>query len=243
MESRSGGDLIIWLAGLVAMSPFLPLAVGFLGYLCGWVPGADFLCAASPGRHSIQSIGLVYGTFGFLVTIPIGIILALLGVLVNSLQDTDVPSPAVNSAVHDSGESRDKCSEDMMVQREPRAERAADGADTGHPLRGLVASTAAVAKPQAGAGPVVAERTNWVLKTIGVALVALGLLCFAPFFYQDAETLRETAIGGFVMACLGIGLLIGGAICLTRSAATGAKEETAREPVESMKVLRRPTRY
>lgn len=220
MESRSNGDLIIWLAVLVAMSPFLPLAVGFLGYLCGWVPGADFLCAASPGRHSIQSIGFVYGSFGFLVTIPIGIILALLGMLVNSLQDTDVPSPAVNSQ-HDSGGSRDKRSENMMAKHEPRAEhRAADGSDTGHALGGFVGSTAAVAKLQATVGPVAAERTNWFLKKIGIALVTLGLLCFAPFFYQDAETLRETVVGGFVMACLGIGLLIGGAICLTRSAAT-----------------------
>ena len=217
MESRSGGDLIIWLAVLVAISPILPLAVGFLGLLCGRVPGTDFLCAASDGRHSIQEIGIVYGTFGFLVTVPIGIVLALLGMLVKSLQDRHALSSAVNSQVHDLGEARDKRSDNTLRQREPttvvsKMEASAGPAELGR---------TGVFEPEVAARPAESGRTNWPLRATGIALVTLGVLCFSPFFYQDAETLRETAVGGFILACLGSGLLIGGAICLTRSAATG----------------------
>jgi len=217
MESRSGGDLIIWLAAFVAISPVLPLAVGLLGFLCGRVPGTDFLCAASDGRHSIQGIGFVYGTFGFLVTVPIGIVLALLGMLVNSLQDTDAPSSAVNSQAHDLGEARDKRSDNTLRQREPTTVVSKLEASAGR----AESERTGVSESVAAARPAESGRTNWPLRATGIALVTLGVLCLSPFFYQDAETLRETAVGGFVLACLGSGLLIGGAICLTRSAGTG----------------------
>jgi hypothetical protein len=45
----------------------------------------DFLCA-SDGGYSIQEQGVLYGVFGFLFTVPAGIVIALLGLLGKALR-------------------------------------------------------------------------------------------------------------------------------------------------------------
>ena len=76
----------------------------------------------------------------------------------------------------------------------------------------------------------VSEQVDWPLRVAGVALVALGVLCFAPFIYQDKETIEMAFLGAFLMGGLGLSLLIGGAICLSRS--TGKARSAAVKPVE-----------
>lgn len=206
-QPSSSGNLLFKLAALVAISPVLPLAVGFVGSLCGRAPGMDFLCA-SDGGYSIQEQGALYGVFGFLFTVPAGIVMALLGLLGKAHRDTDAPATAVNSQLNAIGNVREVEESDSVgrTRQRPPEPRAHD--------------SAAVA---------VSDQIDWPLRAAGVALVALGVLCFAPFIYQDKEMIEMAFLGAFLMGGLGLSLLIGGAICLSRS--TGKARSTAVKPV------------
>lgn len=155
-EPRSSGHLLFKLAALVAISPLLPLAVGFLvGVLCGRAPGMDFLCATD-GGYSIADQGIILGVFGFLFTVPIGVVLALLGLLRLALTEPD--SRPVSAA--DSG---------RVAGRRPDAVNAEMGRRR---------SPSAVATQQSTRSSA-AENVRWGLAGLGTVLVVLGVLCFA----------------------------------------------------------------
>jgi hypothetical protein len=119
----SNGNFVFKLAGLIAISPLLPLAIGILGN-CGNAMRIDLLCASSPeSGYSIAAQGFIWGVFGFLFTIPAGVVLALLGLLLKSMQSGGELTSAMSSqAVDASANGRTAAATDVVDRRFPTGE-------------------------------------------------------------------------------------------------------------------------
>lgn len=198
LAPASNGNFVFKLAGLIAISPLLPLAIGVLGN-CGNAMRIDLLCASSPeSGYSIAAQGFIWGVFGFLFTIPAGVVLALLGLLLKSMQSGgELTSATSSQAVDASADGRTAAATDVVDRRFPTGE---------DPQSGNRRTNDFV--PRA--------RLTW-LRAAGIVLVALGVLCLSRFIYQDGEKIRESFLGALAAGTVGLSLLLSGAICLTRS--------------------------